>query len=148
MAPLLSVASSLTVVVTRRAPLRIAGEFELALPPLARDPAVQLFVERARAHNPVQDARDGSRVCGGAARSIVDAGRSPASALIGAAEAERERAGTRRKPDEVPFVEDTTRRLERTLGHGGLESGRERGHGLNLGERSRWRLPLPNGSGR
>ncbi len=51
-AAILSDVASLTVVVTSRAPLRIAGEHELPLPPLARDPAVELFVERARAQNP------------------------------------------------------------------------------------------------
>jgi predicted ATPase len=43
---------SLTVVVTSRGALRLADEHELPLPPLARDPAVELFVRRAGAHNP------------------------------------------------------------------------------------------------
>jgi predicted ATPase/DNA-binding SARP family transcriptional activator len=51
-AGLLSAVASLTAVVTSRAPLRIAGEHELPLPPLARDPAVELFVSRATDHDP------------------------------------------------------------------------------------------------
>ena len=52
-ASLLGASASLTFVVTSRAPLHIAGERELPLPPLASDPAVELFVRRARE----QDAR-------------------------------------------------------------------------------------------
>ncbi|RKQ87271.1 putative ATPase [Solirubrobacter pauli] len=40
------------LVVTSRAPLRLAAEHELALPPLAAEPAVALFLRRARAVNP------------------------------------------------------------------------------------------------
>src|SRR5205085_2324520 len=49
---LLSAVPSLTIVVTSRAPLRIAGEHELPVPPLAEDSAVELFVRRAREHDP------------------------------------------------------------------------------------------------
>jgi predicted ATPase/DNA-binding SARP family transcriptional activator len=48
---LVEAAPSLQLVITSRAPLRIKGEHELAVPPLARDPAVELFVGRAREHN-------------------------------------------------------------------------------------------------
>lgn len=44
---LLGAAPGLTVVVTSRAPLHIAGERELPVPPLDMEAAVELFVERA-----------------------------------------------------------------------------------------------------
>ncbi|HEX6022896.1 MAG TPA: BTAD domain-containing putative transcriptional regulator [Solirubrobacter sp.] len=40
------------LVVTSRAALRLAGEHELAMPPLASAPSADLFVRRARAHDP------------------------------------------------------------------------------------------------
>ena len=49
---LLRAVGALTVVVTSRAPLHIAGEHELPLPPLGRDPAVELFVRRASDQDP------------------------------------------------------------------------------------------------
>jgi len=49
---LLEATPLLTVVVTSRAPLHIAGEHELPVPPLAEDSAVELFVRRAREHDP------------------------------------------------------------------------------------------------
>jgi predicted ATPase/DNA-binding SARP family transcriptional activator len=49
---LLRAVGTLTVVVTSRAPLRIAGEHELPLPPLAPDPATELFVRRATEQDP------------------------------------------------------------------------------------------------
>ena len=48
--PLLS--SGTKVIVTSRAPLRIAAEHELALGPLAAEPAAALFERRARAVDP------------------------------------------------------------------------------------------------
>jgi predicted ATPase/DNA-binding SARP family transcriptional activator len=51
-ASLLRAVGTLTVVVTSRAPLRIAGEHELPLPPLAPDPATELFVRRATEQDP------------------------------------------------------------------------------------------------
>jgi predicted ATPase len=53
---------ALTVVVTSRAPLRIAGEHELPVPPLERDPAVALFVRHAQQHDPAFSP-DGNREC-------------------------------------------------------------------------------------
>jgi predicted ATPase len=47
-AELLREAPSVAVVVTSRAPLRLTGEHELHVAPLAEDDAVSLFVERAR----------------------------------------------------------------------------------------------------
>ncbi len=55
-----------------------------------------------------------------------------AGALIGAADAERERAGAQRNPDEVPFFEETIRELERSLGRDGLARLRERGGSMGL----------------
>jgi predicted ATPase/DNA-binding SARP family transcriptional activator len=55
-ASLLAAAPPLTVVVTSRATLRIAGEHELPVPPLAPDSAVELFVRRAREHDPSFEA--------------------------------------------------------------------------------------------
>jgi predicted ATPase len=52
---LLAAAPGLQLVVTSRAPLRLAGEHELAIPPLARDDAIELFVRRARAIDPRAD---------------------------------------------------------------------------------------------
>ncbi len=49
---LLAAAPGLQLVVTSRAPLRIGGEHELAIPPLARADAIELFVRRARALDP------------------------------------------------------------------------------------------------
>ena len=49
---LLAAAPSITLLVTSRAVLRIAGEHELAVPPLAADAAVELFEDRARARDP------------------------------------------------------------------------------------------------
>ena len=49
---LLEVAAGLTVVVTSRAPLHVAGEHEFPVPPLAEDEAAELFVTRAHAVNP------------------------------------------------------------------------------------------------
>src|SRR5262245_36856250 len=51
-ASLVAVAPSVRLIVTSREPLRIQGEVELDLPPLVRDEAVELFVERARAVRP------------------------------------------------------------------------------------------------
>jgi predicted ATPase len=47
------------LVVTSRAALRIRGEHELTVPPLASEPSVELFVRRARAHNPRLALGDG-----------------------------------------------------------------------------------------
>jgi hypothetical protein len=49
--------------------------------------------------------------------------------LIGAAHAERERAGVERKPDELPFIETTVRELERVLGREAYACEHERGRG-------------------
>jgi predicted ATPase len=51
-ARLLAASPRLKLVATSRSPLRVAGEQELAIAPLARAPAVALFVSRARALNP------------------------------------------------------------------------------------------------
>src|SRR5262249_14613235 len=50
-ARLLDAAPRLKVVVTSRAPLRIAAEREFAVPPLADDEAAELFISRAQAAN-------------------------------------------------------------------------------------------------
>jgi predicted ATPase/DNA-binding SARP family transcriptional activator len=50
-ARLLEAAPKLKVLVTSRAPLRIAAEKEFAVPPLADDEAAELFVSRAQAAN-------------------------------------------------------------------------------------------------
>jgi predicted ATPase len=65
---LLSAVPSLTVVVTSRASLHIAGEHELPVPPLAEDAAVELFVRRAREHDPgfspePEDLRSVAAIC-------------------------------------------------------------------------------------
>jgi predicted ATPase/DNA-binding SARP family transcriptional activator len=51
-ASLLRAVGTVTVVVTSRAALHIAGEHELPLPPLAPDPAIELFVRRAQDQDP------------------------------------------------------------------------------------------------
>ncbi|HEY4827596.1 MAG TPA: BTAD domain-containing putative transcriptional regulator [Solirubrobacteraceae bacterium] len=54
------------------------------------------------------------------------------AALVGAADAERERAGARRKPDEFPFYDTTVEKLERALGHDVYARERERGRSASL----------------
>jgi predicted ATPase/DNA-binding SARP family transcriptional activator len=49
---LVAVVPQLTVVVTSRAPLNVAIEHELPLPPLPHDSAIEVFVERAREQDP------------------------------------------------------------------------------------------------
>ena len=49
LAELLAAAPALRLVATSREPLRIAGETELDLPPMAETDAVTLFLERAQA---------------------------------------------------------------------------------------------------
>ena len=51
-ARLLGAAPGVKVVVTSRAPLRVAAEHEFAVPPLAENEAAELFVTRAQAANP------------------------------------------------------------------------------------------------
>jgi tetratricopeptide (TPR) repeat protein len=52
--------------------------------------------------------------------------------LIGAADAERERSGTERKPDELALFETTTRELTDELGIEGYARARGRGRGRSL----------------
>jgi predicted ATPase/DNA-binding SARP family transcriptional activator len=54
-ARLLDAAPRLKIVVTSRAPLRIAAEREYAVPPLADDEAAELFISRAQAANATFD---------------------------------------------------------------------------------------------
>jgi predicted ATPase/DNA-binding SARP family transcriptional activator len=49
---LLAASAGSKIVATSRAPLRVAGEHELPVPPLAGEPARELFVARARAVDP------------------------------------------------------------------------------------------------
>src|SRR5713226_9446073 len=51
-ARLLAAAPGLKVIVTSRAPLRVAAEHEFDVPPLVEDEAAELFVTRAQAANP------------------------------------------------------------------------------------------------
>jgi predicted ATPase/DNA-binding SARP family transcriptional activator len=51
-ARLLEAAPRLKVIVTSRAPLRVAAEREVPVPPLADDEAAELFIARAQAANP------------------------------------------------------------------------------------------------
>ena len=56
------------LVTTSRAPLRLAGERELPVPPLANGPAAELFLTRARAHDPrlelsARDTECVERIC-------------------------------------------------------------------------------------
>jgi predicted ATPase/DNA-binding SARP family transcriptional activator len=56
------------LVATSRGPLRLAGERELPVPPLASGPAIELFVARARAVDPrlelsPEDAESVARIC-------------------------------------------------------------------------------------
>jgi predicted ATPase/DNA-binding SARP family transcriptional activator len=63
---LLAAAPGLQLVVTSRAPLRIQGEHELAIAPLERDSAIELFVARARALDPratFADTETIARIC-------------------------------------------------------------------------------------
>jgi predicted ATPase/DNA-binding SARP family transcriptional activator len=61
---LLAAAPRTKLVATSRAPLRLAGERELAVPPLARAPAVELFLERARVADPSpEDEERIERIC-------------------------------------------------------------------------------------
>src|SRR5262249_42562086 len=50
-ARLLDAAPKLKIVVTSRAPLRVAAEREFGVPPLADDEAAELFISRAQAAN-------------------------------------------------------------------------------------------------
>ena len=59
LADLATAAPTLRVLATSREPLRIQGEIELDLPPLAEDEGVTLFMERARAVRPDLE-RDGA----------------------------------------------------------------------------------------
>ena len=64
LAALLATAPRVTLLATSRAPLRIAGERELAVSPLAREPAVELFVTRARGLGArVEPGPDVERIC-------------------------------------------------------------------------------------
>lgn len=56
---LLSTCPRLKVLVTSRAPLRISGEHEVPVAPLASEAAVELFLRRARASNPTLAVSDG-----------------------------------------------------------------------------------------
>ncbi|HEX5618249.1 MAG TPA: BTAD domain-containing putative transcriptional regulator [Solirubrobacteraceae bacterium] len=65
---LLAVSPRSKLVTTSRAPLRLAGEHELPVPPLASEPARELFLTRARAVNPrlelsLEDAACVERIC-------------------------------------------------------------------------------------
>lgn len=51
-ARLLAAAPGLKMIVTSRAPLRVAAEREFAVPPMVEDEAAELFVTRAQAANP------------------------------------------------------------------------------------------------
>ena len=51
-ARLLGAAPGVKVIVTSRAPLRVAAEHEFAVPPLVENEAAELFVTRAQAANP------------------------------------------------------------------------------------------------
>ena len=67
-AALLAASPRVKLVATSRAPLRVKGEQELAISPLARAPAVELFVSRARALDPRLDPGTGDlerieRIC-------------------------------------------------------------------------------------
>jgi len=59
LARLLAASPRSKVVVTGRAALRLASEYEFALPPLAAEPAGELFQRRARALNPRLRLADG-----------------------------------------------------------------------------------------
>jgi predicted ATPase len=56
---LLAAAPGLRLVVTSRAPLRLASEHELAVPPLAAEPSADLFLRRARALDPRLELQPG-----------------------------------------------------------------------------------------
>ncbi|HLY48862.1 MAG TPA: BTAD domain-containing putative transcriptional regulator [Solirubrobacteraceae bacterium] len=58
---LLEAVPSLKLVITSRAPLHIAGEHELAVPPLARESAVELFARRIREQDPSFSPQDEDR---------------------------------------------------------------------------------------
>jgi predicted ATPase/DNA-binding SARP family transcriptional activator len=65
---LLAAAAGVTLLVTSRAALRLAGEHELAVPPLAAAPSADLFLRRARALDPrlelgPADAAAVERIC-------------------------------------------------------------------------------------
>ena len=65
---LLAASPGSKLVATSRAPLRVAGEHELPVPPLAGEPARELFVARARAVDPrlelsAEDAECVDRIC-------------------------------------------------------------------------------------
>ena len=65
---LLAASAGSKLVATSRAPLRVAGEHELPVPPLAGEPARELFVARARAVDPrlsftAEDVECVDRIC-------------------------------------------------------------------------------------
>jgi predicted ATPase/DNA-binding SARP family transcriptional activator len=60
---LLAASAGSKMVATSRAPLRVAGEHELPVPPLAGEPARELFVARARAVDPRLSLTDEDEVC-------------------------------------------------------------------------------------
>jgi predicted ATPase/DNA-binding SARP family transcriptional activator len=55
---LLASSPKLTLLATSREPLRLSGEHEYPMPPLAEEDGVALFVERARQHNPQFEPHD------------------------------------------------------------------------------------------
>lgn len=64
LADVVAVAPTLRIVATSREPLRIQGETEFDLPPLADDEAVTLFVERAHAVRPeIERSEDIGKLC-------------------------------------------------------------------------------------
>jgi predicted ATPase/class 3 adenylate cyclase len=64
LAALLARCPNLKLLVTSRAPLRLSGEHELLLPPLPNEPAVVLFMQRARAVRPDLETTEAvSEIC-------------------------------------------------------------------------------------
>jgi predicted ATPase len=105
-AELLDSATGLTVIATRREPLRIRGERVYPVPPLRDEEAVELFAERARAADPTFELTCGGRPTASGVRLATTAVRlRPSTTSAGPSSSEEPTTRPRRpSPRASPFA--------------------------------------------